>query len=168
MANFNTKSFLKHDHYMTPKSAWENIKHLIPKGRLYDPFYGDGQSGKDLKDITNQDVFHEPIDFFDDEIRPEYDCCITNFPFSQSKQVFTKLLDLDKPFIAISPISKVCTQYFRKLFKNKIQIIIPKKRIHFNKLIDGEKPDDCKNSCCNFDCCYVCFKIDLPNDITWI
>ena len=26
MAGFQTKTFSKHDDYMTPKSAWENIK----------------------------------------------------------------------------------------------------------------------------------------------
>lgn len=31
MAGFHTKTFLKHDDYMTPKSAWVNIQHIIPK-----------------------------------------------------------------------------------------------------------------------------------------
>ena len=31
MATFTTKTFLKHDDYMTPKYAWENIKNYIPK-----------------------------------------------------------------------------------------------------------------------------------------
>jgi len=34
MAGFHTKTFLKHDSYMTPKSAWDNIKHLIPKDKV--------------------------------------------------------------------------------------------------------------------------------------
>ena len=31
MAGFHTKTFIKHDDYMTPKHAWEDIKHLIGK-----------------------------------------------------------------------------------------------------------------------------------------
>jgi hypothetical protein len=33
MAGFHTKTFLKHDDYMTPKYAWEDIKHIIPKDK---------------------------------------------------------------------------------------------------------------------------------------
>ena len=29
MAGFHTKTFIKHDDYMTPKYAWENIKQFI-------------------------------------------------------------------------------------------------------------------------------------------
>jgi hypothetical protein len=31
MAGFHSKTFLKHDDYMTPKYVWENIKEYIPK-----------------------------------------------------------------------------------------------------------------------------------------
>jgi len=33
MASFHTKTFITHDDYMTPKYAWENIQHLIPKDK---------------------------------------------------------------------------------------------------------------------------------------
>ena len=68
------------------------------------------------------------------------------------------------------PSSKINTQYFRKLFstnKDKIQIIIPKKRIHFKKLVNGVVPTGWKNSC-NFDTFYYCWKMNLPNDIIWL
>ncbi len=46
MAGFQTKTFLKHDDYMTPKSAWEYIKEFIPNDKLFwEAFYGDGKSG---------------------------------------------------------------------------------------------------------------------------
>lgn len=46
MAGFQTKTFLKHDDYMTPKSAWESILQYIPKDKLiWEAFYGDGTSG---------------------------------------------------------------------------------------------------------------------------
>ena len=48
MAGFTAKTFTKHDDYMTPKSAWENIKQYIPKDKvIWEAFYGDGQSGRD-------------------------------------------------------------------------------------------------------------------------
>jgi hypothetical protein len=42
MAGFHTKTFLKHDDYMTPKYAFENIKQYIPKDKIiWEAFYGD-------------------------------------------------------------------------------------------------------------------------------
>ena len=50
MASFTTGKFAKHDDYMTPKSAWEEIKKYIPKDKvIWEAFYGDGNSGKYLQ-----------------------------------------------------------------------------------------------------------------------
>ena len=79
-----------------------------------------------------------------------------------------RLALLDKPFIIIMPSSKINTSYFRETFMNKgIQIIIPQKRIHFMKLVNGVMPDKWKNAC-NFDCFYYCYKMGLPKDIVWL
>jgi hypothetical protein len=166
MAGFHTKTFMKHDDYMTPKSAWENIKEYIPADKvIYEPFYGDGKSGEYLRQLGFT-VIHEPINFFENDLG---DIIVSNPPFSKSKDILKRLKDLDKPFILILPSSKINTSYFRELFggDKKLQIIIPRKRIHFEKHINGEKPKDLKNAC-NFDCFYYCYKIDLKNDITWI
>ena len=41
MAGFHNKLFTKHDDYMTPRYAWENIKHLIPRDKIiWEAFYG--------------------------------------------------------------------------------------------------------------------------------
>jgi len=49
---------------MTPRSAWENIEHLIPKVKvIWEAFYGNGDSGDHLKDL-GFDTIHEPEDFF--------------------------------------------------------------------------------------------------------
>ena len=164
MAGFHTKTFIKHDDYMTPKYAWENIQHLIPKDKqIWEAFYGDGKSGTYLKEL-GFNVIHEQIDFFDNDLG---DIIISNPPFSKSKEVFKRLAELNKPFIIIMPASKICTSYVRKYFKNKkLQIIIPKKRIHFYKLVNG-KPIESKSSC-NFDCFYYCYTMGFENDITWL
>ena len=53
MASFHSKTFQKYDDYMTPRSAWENIKEFIPSDKvIYEPFYGDGSSGETLRQIT--------------------------------------------------------------------------------------------------------------------
>ena len=171
MAGFHTKTFIKHDDYMTPKIAWENITTYIPKDKvIWEAFYGDGESGKYLTDLGYTTI-HEPIDFYDDETLPTYDIIVSNPPFSQSKPIIERMKKLDKPFILIFPASKICTSYFRNYFKdekeNPLQIIIPRKRIHFNKLIEGKEVNGWKNAC-NFDCFYYCWKMNLERDIIWL
>lgn len=165
MALFQTKTFIKHDDYMTPKIAWESIQHLIPKDKMiWEAFYGDGKSGEYLESL-GFNVIHEPVDFFKNNLG---DIIVSNPPFSKAKEILKRLKELDKPFILIFPASKICTSYFRENFKNcGIQIIIPIKRIHFTKHIDGDVPDNYKSSC-NFDCFYFCYKIGLDQDITWL
>jgi len=144
--------------YMTPKYAWENIQQFIPKDKvIWEAFYGDGKSGEYLQELGFE-VIHNKNDFYKSN---EGDICVSNPPFSQSKEVITRLVKLDKPFILILPCNKITTQYFR-ILKNKIQIIIPKKRIHFDKKQEGWK------NACYFDCFYYCYKMNLPRDIVWL
>lgn len=164
MAGFHTKTFLKHDDYMTPKYAWENIKQYIPNDKtLWEAFYGDGKSGEYLKEL-GFDVIHEQVDFFESNLG---EVIVTNPPFSLVKDILDRLLILDKPFILILPSSKINTSYFRKWKDKHIQIIIPRKRIHFEKHINGKVTNNLKNAC-NFDCFYYCYKMNLPKDIIWL
>lgn len=166
MAGFHTKTFIKHDDYMTPKYAWENIIKYIPKDKIiWEAFYGDGESGEYLKQL-GLNVIHEQIDFFNEQPK-EYDIIVSNPPFSKVKEIMKKLKEYDKPFILILPASKICTSYMREWKDKHLQIIIPRKRIHFAKLINGEKPENWKNQC-NFDCFYYCYKMNLKNDIIWL
>jgi len=169
MAGFCFKNRGKHDDYMTPKHAWRNIAHLIPKNKIiWEPFYGDGKSGKYLKQLGFR-VIHKPVDFFKHNLG---DILVSNPPFSIKKQIFTRLKQLEKPFIMICPCSMITTQYFRKLFsESKIQIIIPRRRIGFTKIVDGKIPDGWGGPNpprANFDCFYYCYKMDLPSDIIWL
>ncbi len=171
MAGFHTKTFAKHDSYMTPKSAWENIKDYIPKDKvIWEAFYGDGTSAENLRDL-GFNVVSEDIDFYKCD---RGDIIVTNPPFSDCKNVFTRLAILDKPFIMILPVSKICTSYFRDWLEDmealhpeiqdQIQLIVPKRRIQFIKMVDGHRVD--MKSCCNFDCYYYCHRINLKKSIT--
>jgi hypothetical protein len=167
MSGFNTKTFEKHDDYMTPLSAWKAINEYLPKDKvIWEAFYGDGTSGKHLESL-GCNVIHKDVDFFENNLG---ELVLSNPPFSKSKEVLERLVELDKPFILIMPASKLQTQYVRKLFsktKTPIQIIIPRKRIQFLKLVDGKVPDD-YTSKCNFDCFYYCYKMELAKDIIWL
>jgi hypothetical protein len=163
MSVFQNKTFSKYDDYMTPKYAWENIKEYIPKDKtIWEAFYGNGSSADYLREL-GFNVIHKDIDFFENDLG---DIIVSNPPFSKVKEILKRLKELDKPFILILPVSKICTSYFRAYFKSNIQLIIPQKRIHFVK-IENNKIADIK-SCCNFDCFYYCYKMNLPNDIIWL
>jgi hypothetical protein len=164
MSAFQNKTFSKYDDYMTPKYAWENIKDYIPKDKtIWEAFYGDGTSADYLREL-GFNVIHQPRDFFENDFG---DIIVSNPPFSKVKEILKRLKELDKPFILILPVSKICTSYFRTYFKSNIQLIIPQKRIHFVKIENNKIVADIK-SCCNFDCFYYCYKMNLPNDIIWL
>jgi hypothetical protein len=167
MAGFHTKTFIKHDCYMTPKNAWENIIDFIPKDKvIWECFYGDGNSGKDMEEL-GLTVIHDKVDFFKNNFG---EILISNPPYSQKKEIFTRLKEIDKPFIMICPSSMLNTQYIRQLFSNNefpLQIIIPRKRINFIKKIKGVVPKNWGNRC-YFDCFYYCYKMNLEKDITWL
>lgn len=162
MAGFTTKTFTKHDDYMTPKSAWEAIAKYIPNDKLiWEAFYGTGSSGVYLTEL-GKNVIHKPIDFFENN---EGDIVVSNPPFTLKKEILTRLRELDKPFILIMPSSTINTQYVRKLFKNDLQILIPAKRIQFTKVADGK---EVITPGCNFDCFYFCYKMNLARDIIFL
>ena len=130
---------------------------------IWEAFYGNGESGKYLSDM-GFNIIHEPIDFYEHDIG---DMIISNIPFSDKKRIFKRLKTLNKPFIIICPSSTINTQYIRELFKDDgLQIMIPPKRINFDKLVNGEITTHKSN--CNFDCFFYCWKMNLPKDIVWL
>jgi len=165
MASFHTKTFTKHDNYMTPKHAWEAVQQFIPKDKvIWEAFAGNGDSSKYLGELGFNVVCKEE-DFFDSDYG---DIIITNPPFSLKKEVLIKLKELGKPFMIICPSAMIMTQYTRKLFsKEKLQIIIPRRRIHFIKTDDDGNILPTENKC-NFDCFYYCWKMNLEKDIVWL
>lgn len=167
MPSLSVPSLSVHDDYMTPPYAWENIAQFLPKDKIcYEPFYGDGKSGEILRGLGLQ-VIHEDTDFFTNTYDFDYIC--TNPPFSRSKEVFTKLKEMGKPFVVISPCDKISTQYFTDLFAGEIQLITPsyQKRINFEKLVDGKPVAQHRNKC-PFGCFYYCWKMNLPADLVWL
>jgi len=152
--------FNKNDEYMTPFSAWDNIKQFIPRDKvIWEAFKGSGESCTHLQKL-GFDVVSTDEDFF---TCAHGECIVTNPPFSKKKEVLQRLKELDKPFILIMPVSTLSTQYIKKYFKDQLQIIIPKKRIQFHGT-----PNAINIKGCHFDCFYFCYKINLKEDITWL
>ena len=155
------------DEYYTKKETWEDILHYLDHTKVYiDPFYGDGGNINNLNELGINCIGAD-LDYFDALDNLDYDIIITNSPFSRNILIefLYNLSALDKPFIIILPITKIFSKYFKTSFRQykHIQIIIPKSRLQF---IDPTRPNNRSNP--SFVCCYVCYKMDLPQDILFL
>lgn len=156
----------KNDDYATPNEAWDEIYHFIPnkKAVIYEPFYLDGGSGNYLKS-KELNIIHEKMDFYEKADMINYDFILSNPPFQGCKALFAFLDKLDKPFMLLLPTMKIHTNYMSKFFeKKRCQLIIPRRRIHFQKYMDGEKIPNWKKGTA-FDCVWVCYKMGFEKDI---
>ena len=153
-------NFNKDDDYMTPKEVWESIAHLLPKDKvIWESFYGDGKSGEYLTELGFQ-VEHHDIDFFDDPSF-NYDILVSNPPYSIKPKVFKRLAEIDKPFVMLVPVSTMTKKFLKTYFQDKIQIIIPKSRIHFVK-------NGVQTKASWFDTCFIAHRMNLEKDITFL
>ena len=154
-------NFSKDDEYNTPPEAWINIKEYIPKKVLWEAFMLNNETSismTTLHEMGFEVVGDNEDDFFETN---KGEVIVSNPPFSIKGKVLKRLYELDKPFIVILPISTLSQIQFKKYFADKIQIIIPKKRIQFMK---GK--EQLKGSW--FDAIYYCYKCDLEKDIIFL
>jgi len=165
MASMTTRKnheFHNEDGYNTTPDMWEMINQYIPKDKiLFEAFLKDNWSSKSaitLRELGHNVVGDPTMDFFDEP--PEYDILVSNPPYSIKKKIFERLAVLNKPFILIVPISTITKQYVKCLERDKLQMIIPNKRLQFERCGEPLKR-------CWFDTCFLCYKINLERDITF-
>jgi len=162
--NFESKYFKKNDEYYTSFETWKLILPFIPKDFIiWECFYSENSKSAQYLRELEFEVVSENIDFYNNNLG---DIIVSNPPFSDLKKIMIRLYEINKPFILIVPISKLCCKYM-KIFKNKIQIIIPPKRINFIKCNENGKVIDQDNTS-NFDSIFLCYKINLPSDIVFL
>ena len=156
------QQFKNDDEYNTSREMWESISQFIPKDKtIWEAFLLNNYTSKSMDYLTElgHDVVGSPeIDFFTSNLG---DIIVSNPPYSIKKRIFERLAELDKPFIMILPVSTITKQFVKKIHREKLQIIVPDKRMQFLK---GE--DQLKR--CYFDTMYLCYKINLERDITFI
>ena len=153
-------NFKNDDSYMTPKEVWESIAHLLPKDKIiWEPFYGDGKSGEYLTELGFK-VEHHDIDFFEDPSF-NYDIIVSNPPYSCKPKIFKRLAELDKPFMLLLPVSTMTKKFLKVYFKDKIQIVIPKTRIHFVK-------NSVQTKSSWFDTLFISYRMNLDKDIVFL
>tara|TARA_R110000823_G_scaffold60152_4_gene144028 strand:+ start:87 stop:590 length:504 start_codon:yes stop_codon:yes gene_type:complete len=154
--------FKKDDDYTTPKYIWNMLDGIIDKEKIvYDPFYNKGETKIYLEELGYKNIIHNKEDFYINHQKYEFDIILTNPPYSNKKKVFNELKKIDKPFIIIVPVATITKQFIRKTFLDKLQMIIPSKRMQFEK-------NGINNKRCWFDCVFLTYKINLPKSITFL
>lgn len=170
MANFkDSTKFQIYNEYYTPKSAWEQIKHLIPNDKIvWEAFLLNSHASKsmqNLKELGKNVIGDTSWDFMKTE--PEYDLIVSNPPFEKEIKIpiLKRLVQLDKPFIIIMNNLNIYSNYFNEIFKNHrehLQIVYPKRKIHFEKLLEDGTTELKKNT--SFYCVYVAYKMNIDKE----
>ena len=163
---FNISQLTNDDEYFTPKIAWQNIAHFLPRDKvIWECFYSPhSRSAEYLRELGFNCV-HEPVDFFAHtpaDLNADY--YVSNMPFSLKMEVFTRLKEVDKPFVMLVPTYCIQTKYFQDIFgDDKIQLILPYKKIQYESVTKNLPPRGCA-----FCSCYVCYKMGLEKDVILI
>ena len=168
MANYRKEyQPIKYDDYITPNRVWDEIAPHIPKNiTISMPFYADGSCGDYMKGL-GFDVIHKDEDFFKFD---RGEAVIDNPPYDLKKKIIETLIERDKPFMLLVPVSTLSYEYVKhSSIIDDLQICIPYKRVNFikyNKQLN--KRDVSKRSHCPFEVIWLCNKMNLKNDITFL
>ena len=163
------QNYLNCSDYETQPETWKSIIKYIPTDKIiYEPFFLNGNSKKYLTElgIPEKNIIHKDIDFYENVNKLEYDIIISNPPFEDKKKILKILCDLDKPFMLLLPISTISKQFFQKLFKNKVQMLIPYKRTNFDQYKKDTKEKIKSNV--YFDTAWICYKMSLNKDLIFL
>lgn len=149
----------------TPYYAVDPILKYIPKGaRVWTPFdrewsaFYQSFKARGGFSVIRSDI-SDGLDFFTYE-PPEYDCIISNPPFTQKDRVLKRLYELGKPFAVLLPLNSLQSVDRYEYFKQGIQILAFDKRIAFHN------PQNMRNykKGVSFATVYFCRDI-LPRDL---
>ena len=153
--------YKKQDNWTTHINYLKVIEPFIPKQSIInDPFYFNGKVKELWKDLGRV-IIHENKDFFTNT--HEGDIFVSNPPFSILNKILTQLFTLQKPFILLIPIQKVCMIKTQKILKTQsnIQMII-------SPIYQGFLNEDNKETKCPSQYyCYLCWKIEMESDLVF-
>jgi len=166
MCSLSLKQQYKNENdYGTSKYIFGMLTDFVDKTKvIYEPFYLDGKAKNYLNELGYDNVIHNNEDFFENYDKYDYDLIITNPPYTIKKRIFKKLYEINKPFIVIVPISTITKLFIKEIFKTdieRLQMIIPNRRMQFEKNGNQLKR-------CYFDCVFLCYKMNLKSDIVYL
>jgi len=92
----------------------------------------------------------------------DFDCIVTNPPYSKKDEFLEKAYQMGKPFAFLLPLTALEGKRRQKLYKKYgIQLIIPNKRINFIT------PSG-KGSGAWFQTAWFCWKLNLPQQLNFV
>lgn len=150
------------DEYQTPREAINIlIPHIKKEWKVWECAWGKGNLFNFLKESGFNVVgTGEEFDFLKNCI--EYDCIVTNPPYSLKNKFLERCYSLQKPFALLMPLTALEGKQRGKLYKEfGIQLIIPNKRINFETL-NG------KGSGAWFQTAWFTYGFDLPKDLFFV
>lgn len=166
MATATAHPLAKFDDFMTPRGVWEMIAPYVPKDKTISmPFYGDGACAHHMREL-GFDVIHQDEDFFEND---RGQIVVDNPPFSDKRKVIQKLVERNKPFMLLLPVSTICYAY-SSILKDHMQIMVLPRRPRFIRWnsTTGEHEENWEKKNPAFDCIWLCWKMRLPKDIIHI
>ena len=161
------------DDFQTPVSA---LKPLIPylkkEWTIWECASGKGNLSKALgdngfkhisTDIIYKDEDYPPftnVNFLTEKTTIDFDCIVTNPPYSKKGEFIRRCYELGKPFALLMPLTILETKKRQDMFRqNGIEILLLEKRINF------ETPSG-KGSGSWFATAWFCWKL-LPKQIVF-
>ena len=167
MTSLNLMKKTKLDDYTTPLYVWKMLVEYLDLDKntiIYEPFYSEGKSGEYLERLGYKNIIHKCEDFFENYENYNFDLILSNPPYSIKQNILKILYKIDKPFVLIMPTSIISKLYVKNIFKDdidKIQYIIPNRRIQFEKKGFNNKRTP-------FDTLFFCYKMNLKRDIVYL
>ncbi len=153
------------DDFQTPGKALDPLLPFIHSDwKIWEPACGKGNLVRYLEEkafkVIGTDL-NTGQNFLLDE-PPEFDCIITNPPYSLKEKFLEKCYLLDKPFALLLPLTALESEYRQKMYRKfGLQIIL------FNKRVNFETPSG-KGSGTWFATAWFCNKLDLPNQLNFV
>jgi hypothetical protein len=129
----NHKKKDTNDNWNTSKKTWMDIQFLLSRDKiLLEPFFNEtSKSHLYLEEMGFKVIQNDLWSNL-----PSFDRVVTNPPFSLLRQTLSRLFELDASFILLAPLSIMVREYFKE-WRDKISILIPDKRVQFEK--EGSK-----------------------------
>lgn len=152
------------DECYTPAACVLPIIPFIPKGAVvWCPF--DTEESEFVKEIrkAGHKVIHSHIkdgqDFYKWKPDEDWDCIVSNPPFTGKRKIFERALSFNKPFALIMTNTWLNDSAPKKLFKDKdLQLLMFEKRMEFIQTADRPKNK------VTFSSSYYCWNM-LPKQI---
>jgi len=147
------------DEIYTPENAIFPLLPFLKKDKvIWECAYGEGDLAKHFQKYGFK-VIGNGEDFFNTDLDCDY--IITNPPYSKKGQFIKRAFELNKPFAFLLPLTTLEGKFRGEIFReNRIQLIIPNKRINFIT------PNRGKSSW--FATAWFCGNMNLEKDLNFV